>query len=340
MNEMENIIIPKISVLTPSLNQGEFIEQNIVSVLYQDYPNFEHVVVDGGSTDDTVSILKKYPHLKWISEPDKGQSDALNKAFNIATGDIIAWLNADDLYTPGTFSLIANEFGKYKDMTNIVLIGNAYACDRAGNITKIFIGNYDGFENMINLVKMWGERLKMPQPSIFFKKSIISDYFLDETLHLAMDYDLWMRLAFICKFVKEEKVLSIMREYPDTKSMSQTAKQILETKNISKVYSSRSEQKNYIQSKNYDKIIESLILFIKSLDLAKMRNVRSLIFIVKGLLNYPYSSIVFHKLIANSLVNLFLGNNISQKMITLFTVGIRKLNKLPKNIHEIWLNRI
>ena len=97
--------LPKISIVTPSYNSAKFIEDCIQSVLKQNYPNFEHIVIDGGSTDGTVEILKQYPHLKWISEPDEGQSDALNKGFKMAEGDILGWLNADDVYLKNVFQL-------------------------------------------------------------------------------------------------------------------------------------------------------------------------------------------------------------------------------------------
>ena len=95
---------PLVSVVTPSFNQAAFIEETIQSVLKQDYPHIEHIVVDGGSTDGTVDILQRYPHLRWISEPDCGQSDALNKGFAMARGEILGWLNSDDTYNAGGVS--------------------------------------------------------------------------------------------------------------------------------------------------------------------------------------------------------------------------------------------
>ena len=97
---------PKISIVSPSYNQSDFIEEAILSVLHQNYPNFEHIIIDGGSTDRTVELLKKYPHLIWVSEPDEGQSDAINKGFKLATGDIIGWLNVDDYYLADTFQKV------------------------------------------------------------------------------------------------------------------------------------------------------------------------------------------------------------------------------------------
>src|ERR1700755_1492305 len=93
----------KISIITPSYNQGRFIEDAILSVLSQGYPDFEHIVIDNCSTDNTLDVLKKYPHVKWVSEPDRGQSNALNKGFGLSTGDVLGWLNCDDFYLPGAF---------------------------------------------------------------------------------------------------------------------------------------------------------------------------------------------------------------------------------------------
>ena len=120
----------KISIITPSLNMGRFLEQSIQGVLYQNYSNWEHIVIDGGSQDETLAILKKYPHLKWISEPDRGLSDALNKGIRMATGDIIGWCCADDYYLPGAFKVCIDSF--QNDPTLMFLYGDYRRIDADG----------------------------------------------------------------------------------------------------------------------------------------------------------------------------------------------------------------
>ncbi len=181
----------KISVITPSFNQGGYIEQTIRSVMAQNYPNHEHIIIDGGSDDDTVNILKRYTHIRWLSEKDRGQSDAINKGFRMATGDIIAWINSDDWYEPGTFSLIADFFHRHPDR-NIVM-GNCNLVDEHGVIFDTVVNHERGFDE---LKQHWVPRSIPTQPAIFFRRSLLDEFgLLDESLHYAMDYDLWMRFA-------------------------------------------------------------------------------------------------------------------------------------------------
>jgi len=119
---------PFISIVTPSFNQGAYIEENIKSVLRQNYPNFEHIIIDGSSTDGTIDILKKYDHLIWVSERDKGQSEAINKGFKTANGEIIGWLNSDDCYEPDAFSTIVRELNKAED--KYIVFGDCNLIDK------------------------------------------------------------------------------------------------------------------------------------------------------------------------------------------------------------------
>jgi glycosyltransferase involved in cell wall biosynthesis len=179
----------KISILTPSYNQGSFIERNILSVLNQNYSSFEHIVIDGGSNDNTVEILKKYPHLKWVSEKDNGQADALNKGLKTATGEIIGWVNSDDFYEPDIFNAVAKEF---EDQNVQWIVGNIkyyYEVDKHERPIKSPVITYN------NLLKS-PETVK--QPATFFRKSILERVGgWNVEYHLVMDYDLWLRLARI-----------------------------------------------------------------------------------------------------------------------------------------------
>lgn len=204
--------LPKFSVVTICYNHAEFIEKTISSVLEQNYPNFEHIIVDGGSTDDTISILKKYPHLHWTSERDFGVSNALNKGFKRCTGDIVAWINSDDYYLPGAFRAVAQAM----DNKHIVL-GDSFESDRQGN-PKVLVKNlprtYD------DLLKYWVPNAWLAQPSVFFTRQALHSValsngnFLDETYRFAMDYELWLRMAKKYEFNNYiDKPLSSFRMY-------------------------------------------------------------------------------------------------------------------------------
>ena len=123
-------MLSKISIITPSFNQGSFIETTILSVLEQGYPNFEHIIVDGGSTDDTLAMLARYPHLTVISEPDQGQAEAVNKGLRRASGEIIGWLNSDDTYYPGALAGAAETIDPAKGI--YVAMGRCAYIDEAG----------------------------------------------------------------------------------------------------------------------------------------------------------------------------------------------------------------
>ena len=160
-------------------------------MLLQDYENYEHIVVDGQSTDQTISILKNFPHLNWHSEPDSGQSEALNKGFSMATGDIIAWINSDDWYEPGVFTLVNDYFETNRDAN--VLMGN---CNRTNALGEPFDTVFNYSRGIMGLRRYWNLHSIPTQPAIFFRRKLLDEFgLLDESLHYAMDYDLWLRFA-------------------------------------------------------------------------------------------------------------------------------------------------
>ena len=186
--------LPKISIITPSFNQGQFIEQTIQSVLSQNYPNLEYIVMDGGSTDNTVQILKKYTgELEWTSKKDKGQSDAINKGLRMATSDIVAWLNSDDYYLPGALQKIGNYFMENKSAK--WLTGDYEIVDKKGKKIQSFVRKY---KNILRSLPFKGTLYVanyINQPSTFCKRSVFDQIgYLQESYHLCLDYDLWLRI--------------------------------------------------------------------------------------------------------------------------------------------------
>ncbi len=205
--------LPKISIITPSFNQARFIDANIQSVLAQQYSDVEHIIIDGGSTDGTISILKKYPHLHWISEPDRGQTHALNKGFKMASGEIIGWLNSDDTYCPDIFQVVAEQF-ENKDVK--VLCGDGYETDEDGNITRSL---YSRCVSPEILVKYWKWKYEFIQPAFFFHRDVFNEVgFLDENLYYTMDYDFFIRLGKQYMFHYLPKPLANYRLYAESKT--------------------------------------------------------------------------------------------------------------------------
>ncbi|MGP8215150.1 MAG: glycosyltransferase family 2 protein [Bacteroidia bacterium] len=178
----------KISIITPSYNQGRFLEQNILSVVSQNYPNVEHIIIDGGSTDNTRQILEQYKDkLAFsISEPDKGQSDAVNKGFAKATGEIIGWLNSDDYYAPGALHAVSKAF---TDPSVNVVCGYSILFDDKGRNEKAAptVSTGRGLEF----------HLRFPdinQPPTFFRRNIMAEIMpLNTSLRFVMDREMWMK---------------------------------------------------------------------------------------------------------------------------------------------------
>lgn len=181
---------PKISIVTVSYNSARYIEDNIKSLLDQNYPKFEHIIIDAGSKDGTVDILNKYPHLIWISEPDKGQSEGLNKGFKKSSGDIIGWINSDDCLAENSLYRVAEFFVRNPD--EIAVVGDQIIIDEFGNEIDIVRSQPYTFEYLLNKSK------GITQNSIFFRSLVFKKIgYLDENLHYSMDYDFFIRVASI-----------------------------------------------------------------------------------------------------------------------------------------------
>ncbi len=209
---------PKISIVTPSFNQGHYIEQTICSVLNQGYPNLEYIIIDGGSTDNTVEIIKKYESklAYWVSEPDLGQSDAINKGLKYCTGEIFNWLNSDDWYEPNALFNVANAF--INNDTAQFVSGYENCVEQNGLLT-LHTGTFlkPSIEETIELCEL-------TQPSTFFKLDAVRKvHGVSEDLHYIFDGEMWVKLLLQYgqnHFVKIESVLVNFRLHADSKTVS------------------------------------------------------------------------------------------------------------------------
>jgi glycosyltransferase involved in cell wall biosynthesis len=207
-----NAELPLVTVVTPCLNQARFLEEAIRSVLEQDYPHIEHVVVDGGSTDGSVEILQRYDHLRWISEPDDGQADALRKGFELAGGEIFGWLNADDAYLPGAVSaavsrLRSNDYG---------LVYGGYRVVHENGETA-----FDVPPHPFDLEMLLDAKNFVPQPSAFFTRAAYEAVSgVDPRYDYAMDYDLWVRIGRRFDVGVIDGILSCFRFQSESKSVT------------------------------------------------------------------------------------------------------------------------
>lgn len=217
----------KISVVTPTLNHVLFIRDTIESVLNQNYSNFEHIIIDGGSTDGTIDILKEYPHLKWISEKDKGPANAINKGFKLATGSIFAWLNSDDYYESNIFEFIVNEFEKNKNKS--ILYGRLVFVDTE---KKFLFSDWQTMYQRDYLIK---KKPDVRQPSTFFLKDLFLKVGgLDEDLKIVFDYDLFVRMLAFTEAIYTDKNLSYFRVYNSTLTNRNFRKQAVEIFKVSR----------------------------------------------------------------------------------------------------------
>ena len=206
---------PRISVVTPSLNQAEFLEQTIRSVLLQGYPNLEYIVMDGGSEDGSLAIIQKYaPHLtSWDSRPDRGQGHAINKGWRRSTGEILCWLNSDDFYLPGALHVVAEALAPGTGA--FAVVGHSMAVQTDGGPPRQSVGRFEGLERLLQFWKGY----HMHQPSIFWRREVFEKVgYLDESQYYIMDFDYWVRIARHFEFRNLDRALSCVTRHAGAKT--------------------------------------------------------------------------------------------------------------------------
>ena len=264
---------PRMSIVTPSYNQGQFIEETIRSVLLQSYPDLEYIVIDGGSTDESVEIIKKYVEWLafWVSEPDRGQSDAINKGLTISKGDFLAYLNSDDAYRPGAFQVVAQHFNA--DPRLILLYGDSHTMNQYGRTTQT--PRSRDFDLLDLLYANY-----IPQTSTFFRREVLSSVGLfDVENHFGMDYDYWLRVAasYPDRIRYIPRLLAQCRMHPSTKMMASRREFIPETHRIMEKFFARPDLPHVIADRRAFLCSRSLVsvaeLYFGELRLQEARTV-------------------------------------------------------------------
>ena len=217
---LNNFKYPKITVITPSYNQEQFIEETIRSVLLQNYPNLEYIIIDGGSTDKSIEIIRKYGKYLtyWVSEKDRGQSHAINKGFAKSSGDILCWINSDDLLKPGALEFVARSFANIS--IPAWLIGSSELVDSMGKLINLRIPENVTLEGVL----MWNENWFAQQSTFWTRPMWNAVSQIDESLHYVMDFALWLKMFGVAEPLLTKELLSSYRYQEDAKCLTQPSK--------------------------------------------------------------------------------------------------------------------
>ena len=223
--------LPLVSVVTPSLNQGAFIEETIRSVLDQDYPRIEHIVVDGGSTDGTIDVLRRQSHLRWVSQPDGGQADAVNKGFGMARGEIFGWLNSDDMYLPGAVSAAVEAL---LASGSALVHGGWRRIDASGRVINEVAAVPFDLRRQLNYANL------VAQPgALFTREAFEAVGGLDVSYRYAMDYELFLRIGERFPVRHVDRTLGVYRYHPESKTVSEAEGFVDETFRAARMHGAR-----------------------------------------------------------------------------------------------------
>jgi glycosyltransferase involved in cell wall biosynthesis len=213
--------LPLVTIVTPSFNQGRWIRETLESVAAQTYPHVEHVVIDGGSTDETIEILRDSPGIRWVSEKDHGQADAINKGISMARGELIAFLNSDDLLCPDAVSTVVEHFRR--DASVDLLYGDGTVIDEYGNALWDWLSRPEDFRLLADYHFLWNDSTNyILQQATFWRRSLHERIgFFDENFHFALDVDFWLRAGHAgAHMVHVPRKLAFFRMIQGTKSLS------------------------------------------------------------------------------------------------------------------------
>ena len=294
VNQEESTILPKITIVTPSYNQADFLEETILSIINQKYPNLEYIIIDGGSTDNSVEIIKKYgKHIDyWVSEKDFGQSHAINKGFAKATGAILNWINSDDVLCENALLNIGKAYLSRKN-DNVIIAGNGYEIDENSKIIR---------ERKVIFLEEAHSDLKLNiegqpiQSSIFYSKKLVDECGgVNPIIRYSMDIELYFKFAFL----KPETIvinhfLASLRIHTNSKTVGQDYKMLKEKINLLNYISHFSKNKKeyqnrisaYITSFSFNSIplkekIQLAIIFFKNTPVNKKTRYKFRVILVK-----------------------------------------------------------